>query len=41
MGDMDQWFIAVVLNFTKEDQVIGFENALSRVDAFVEIKDLD
>ena len=38
MRDMDQWFIAIVLNFTKENHVIGFENALPWVDAFVEIK---
>ena len=38
MRDMDQWFIAIVLNITKEDQVLWFEDALPRVDAFVEVE---
>lgn len=35
---MDQWLIAIVIDFTKEDQVLWFEDVLPRVDAFVEIK---
>lgn len=35
---MDQWFIAFVLDFTKEDQVLWFEDALLWVNAFVEIE---
>lgn len=38
MCDMDQWFIAIVLDFTKEDQVLWFEDALLWVNAFVEIE---
>ena len=35
---MDQWFFAIVLNITKEDQVLWFEDVLPWVDTFVEIK---
>ena len=38
MCDMDQWFIAIVLDFTKEDQVLWFEDALLWVNALVEIE---
>lgn len=38
MRDMDQWLIAIVLDFSKEDQVLWFEDALPWVDTFVEIK---
>ena len=38
MRDMDQWLIVIVLDFSKEDQVLWFEDILSWVDAFVEIK---
>ena len=38
MRDMDQWFIAIVLNITKEDQFLWFEDVLPWVDTFVEIK---
>ena len=38
MRDMDQWLIAIVLDFSKEDQVLWFEDALPWVDTFVEVK---
>ena len=38
MRDMDQWFIAIVLNITKADQVLWFEDVLPWVNTFVEIK---
>ena len=37
---MNQWFIAIVFNFTKEDQVIRFEHALLGVDTFVKIESI-
>ena len=35
---MDQWLIAIVLDYSKEDQVIWFEDALIWVDTFVEVE---
>lgn len=40
MCDMNQRFVALVLDFSEEDQVIGFEHALFGVDTFVEVESI-